>query len=297
VSPSAELYGFSNTTSQGEFNSGKTSNDPIAVSLESPHNSIHLAVGGFYQKGEYNADPIIGANGDMGANEVASFDPIFYLHHGFIDYAFWTWQKLHNRTAPGSIEIDPRSAGSRTDTSLPVPEGAPPMDAGTPLTVKTPLYPFLKDNATTYYVSNDLVNIEEQLGYKYGPGSLDAVVGGTLYSLPHEEVPIILKISGIDRRDYEGSFVVRLYGYNRNRNDELVEVGREAVLSRLKLSECANCQNSLEQVFFIPVHKHLLPHLATEGNDAKYRTLVGIHTYNKDHFPTEKSKIPIVKPL
>jgi len=103
----------------------------------------------------------------MGANEVAGFDPIFYLHHCFIDYAFGTWQRLHGHTAEGSIVIDPEYKGTKTDTSLPVPEGAPPMPVGTPLTLDTPLYPFLKADARTYYASKDLVDIENQLGYTY----------------------------------------------------------------------------------------------------------------------------------
>ena len=284
---------FSNTTSQNDHNTDRSSSDTIAVSLESPHNSIHLAVGGFYQKGVYSASPILGANGDMGANEVAGFDPIFFLHHCYIDYAFWIWQRVHGHTAVGSIEFDDKYAGTSTDTSLPVPEGAPPMPAGTPLTLDTPLYPFLKADARTYFASKDLVDIKEQLGYDYGRGSLDPVVAGTLRGIPSDEVPIMQKISGIDRRDYLGSFVVRLYGHNAN--NERVEVGREAVLSRLKLSDCANCQNSLEQEFYIPVHRDLIPYLVKEeGDDTKFRTVVGIQTYDGEKFPTERGKVPIV---
>ena len=71
-------------------------------SLEQPHNNIHLAVGGFTtpeldedssvkvdQDGKYKYFGLLeGANGDMGANEVASFDPIFFLHHCNIDRMF-----------------------------------------------------------------------------------------------------------------------------------------------------------------------------------------------------------------
>jgi len=287
---------FSNTTSQNDYNKRRTSRDTIAVALESPHNSIHLAVGGFYQKGEYSASPIIGANGDMGANEVAGFDPIFYLHHCFIDYAFWTWQKNHDSTTVGSIKFDSQWKGTQTDTSLPVPDGEPQMPVGTQLTLDTPLYPFQKDDGTTYFTSNDLVDIKGQLGYDYGRGSLDGINEGVLRGIPPGKVPLIQKISGIDRRDYAGSFVVRLYGYNTN--GDRVEVGREAVLSRLKLSECANCQNSLVEEYFIPMHEDLLPYLAKdEGDDTKYRTIVGIQTYDHEEFPRERSKIPVVMPL
>jgi tyrosinase len=50
-------------------------------------------------------DSVIGANGDMGENDTAAFDPIFYFHHCFIDKIFWDWQKkwgsqLSSRTKP-----------------------------------------------------------------------------------------------------------------------------------------------------------------------------------------------------
>ena len=286
---------FSNTRSQSHYNTNLSSADTIVVSLESPHNSIHLAVGGFYQKGAYNASPIRGANGDLGANEVAGFDPIFFLHHGFIDYAFWTWQKKHKRTAVGSITIDAHYPGAKTNVGLPVPPGAPPMPDGTSLTLDTPLYPFQKPDGTTYFASKDLVDIKNQLGYDYDRGSLDNALLGQLYGIPPREVPIMQKISGINRSDYFGSFVVRLYGYSSKRKDELVEVGREAVLSRLKLSDCANCQNSLEQEFFIPVHQDLVPLLEKdESDDTNFRTVVGIHTYDREEFPAGKDKVPLV---
>jgi tyrosinase len=55
--------------------------DAAIVALEAPHNSIHLAVGGYDvttvagQDGD--ASPIVGANGDMGENDTAALDPIF----------------------------------------------------------------------------------------------------------------------------------------------------------------------------------------------------------------------------
>ena len=53
---------------------------------------MHLAVGGF-DIPAYDASPITGANGDMGENDTAGLDPIFFFHHCFIDYMFWTWQR------------------------------------------------------------------------------------------------------------------------------------------------------------------------------------------------------------
>ena len=56
---------FSNTTSAKEWNSNRKDTDPVVVPLESPHNDIHLAVGGFEAPG-YNRNAIVGAQGDMG---------------------------------------------------------------------------------------------------------------------------------------------------------------------------------------------------------------------------------------
>lgn len=39
---------------------------------------------------------VVGSNGDMGENETAGFDPIFFFHHCNIDRVFWLWQRRHN---------------------------------------------------------------------------------------------------------------------------------------------------------------------------------------------------------
>ena len=65
-------------------------------SIEDPHNSIHLAVGGF-DNTQWNYESTVGfkfhksdvrgfgwhpgANGDLGHNEIAAFDPIFWIFH------------------------------------------------------------------------------------------------------------------------------------------------------------------------------------------------------------------------
>jgi tyrosinase len=87
---------FSNTTSAAQWFDDKGVN---VVPLESPHNSIHLAVGGFDLANIFNASPIDGANGDMGENDTASFDPIFFFHHCFVDRVFWLWQKKRRSRA------------------------------------------------------------------------------------------------------------------------------------------------------------------------------------------------------
>ncbi|KAL8688366.1 MAG: hypothetical protein Q9218_005705 [Villophora microphyllina] len=79
------------------------------------------AVGGFHQKGKhgYNANPIRGANGDMGDNETASFDPILFFHHCFIDYVFSLWQTEMGLEKPGSLIVEKGYPGTISGDGLP----------------------------------------------------------------------------------------------------------------------------------------------------------------------------------
>lgn len=120
------------------------------VPLESPHNDMHLAVGGF-DLGTTNADPSGGVfpgevyptstsarpNGDMGENNTASFDPIFFHHHCYVDKVFWDWQKKHD--AKDELEIIHGYPGTNSvDSQGPTPGVA----GGTWLTLESPLDPF-----------------------------------------------------------------------------------------------------------------------------------------------------------
>ncbi|GAW04614.1 Di-copper centre-containing protein [Lentinula edodes] len=72
---------FSNTT----FQSYKTKiargmKDYKAGSVEHPHNSVHLLLGGL---------------GHMSNNDYAGFDPIFYLHHANIDRILALWEYIY----------------------------------------------------------------------------------------------------------------------------------------------------------------------------------------------------------
>jgi tyrosinase len=257
---------FSNTTSQNQWISDHGSKDPhYVVALESPHNAMHLAVGGFYQKGVYNADPILGANGDMGDNETASFDPLFWFHHAFIDYAFWTWQKRSGLTRPGSLAVIKGYPG----TVVPVSQGQPFLAPGTPLDSSTPLYPFRKADQT-YYTSNDVTDIRGQLGYDYGVGSLhalNAVDGGELLSIAGE-IEGFKHVGNVNRADYPGSFVIRTYTRHPG-TGESIEVGHEPVLSRRNIAGCRNCQDKLDVVSLVPIYHGMLDELHGGGGGAR----------------------------
>ena len=147
---------FSNTTSAMEWNERhlnvkkwgeqsqpKTTSPEAIVPLEAPHNDMHLAVGGFNYPGLGNEDTRDNkyalANGDMGENETASFDPIFFFHHCFVDKVFWDWQ--HQHQAKKKLHIIEGYPGTNSvDNQGPTPGIA----GGTWLTLKSPLDPFKK---------------------------------------------------------------------------------------------------------------------------------------------------------
>jgi tyrosinase len=147
---------FSNTTSATQYNEDIFYNTPEnttestdqilpAVSLESPHNDMHLAIGGFAIPGQGNVDPIIGANGDMGENDTAAFDPIFYFHHCFVDKVFWDWQRKWDSALQSrkQLVIDVGYPGTNSVDA----QGPTPGVAGNVwLTMESPLAPFTKDD-------------------------------------------------------------------------------------------------------------------------------------------------------
>lgn len=154
-------------------------------SLEQPHNDLHLAIGGF-TKPETNPDgsvkkdangqliydgPINGANGDMGANEVASLDPVFFLHHSNIDRMFWVWQKKHNKKNASTLKIDTSDENDKGTSNS--SQGATPNQTwGQKLNEDTILYPF-QDEYGVPRSAKDCIDIVSQLNYDYSIGSLD----------------------------------------------------------------------------------------------------------------------------
>ena len=259
---------FSNTTSATQWNEDRFDQQGFkaVVPLESPHNGIHLAVGGYDipgKDGQVGADfnGVPGANGDMGENDTAGFDPIFFFHHCFVDMMFWKWQQNHK------VEIIPGYPGTNSvDSQGPTP-GVP---GGSWLTMNSPLDPFVKDGKPlTSQVSNlplpttltpikrntyfhtyqqkntpkDVVNIES-LGYTYEMPKFP----------PHKstEAPPHLRVSGVNRASIPGSFAISAWAFQSNSEAPLL-VGIEPVLSRWHVSGCANCNNHLGVKSFVPL--------------------------------------------
>lgn len=238
---------FSNTTSAAEWNdNGKV------VPIESPHNKIHLAIGGYDVPSGPNAGDasiIPGANGDMGENDTAALDPIFYFHHCFIDYVFWLWQEKWNATE--DLKIMERYPGTNSADS----QGATPGIApNTWLSMDTPLEPFswMVEGETRDITGKDVFHIEKQLGYEYGPGSLDELADATPEQLDSAEASEPkLHVTGIDRGSIRGSFLIVA---SAEVDGETKVLGSEAVLSRWHVAGCANCQTHLMAGASFPLH-------------------------------------------
>jgi tyrosinase len=230
---------FSNTTSMRAWNGSHAAGQQV-VALESPHNSIHLSIGGFDVPG-FDASPIPGANGDMGENDTAGLDPVFYFHHCFIDYAFWTWQRRHGSTQ--ALEIDPNDPGTRYSLpGNPPPAGRQPGDH---LDVNSALNPFKAPDGTPM-TSAKVADIA-QLGYSYGPGSLDPFATEQLAAMleedPAAEATHSIHVDGVDRSKLRGSFIISAFA---EVDGEMTAVGHEAVLSRWQVEGCANCMSHLD---------------------------------------------------
>ncbi|GKT49086.1 tyrosinase [Colletotrichum spaethianum] len=253
---------FSNGTSAQRWNDDRLNEDGFrpVVPLESPHNSMHLAVGGFEVPGESSFDQIAGATGDMGENDTAAFDPIFYFHHCFIDLMFWRWQVKNNQRENLEI-IDGYPGTNSVDSQGPTPGVA----GGTWLTLDSPLEPFKKPNdPKTAYTSKDVVNIT-RLGYIY-----DNVNAPPRACPPRSQPSSILTVGNINRATIGGSFVISAWAVKEN--GEQLLIGTEAVLSRWHVAGCQNCQNHLEVRAHIPIEGW------SKEEAQKMRFEVGVHT-------------------
>ncbi len=255
---------FSNTTSAAEWNTNVPSGSALVMPLEQPHNDIHLATGGFDVPKVFDASPIAGANGDMGENDTAGLDPIFFFHHCFVDRVFWLWQKRHNATK--NLDIIPEYPGTNSvDNQGPTPGVVP----NSWLTLESPLDPFKKENGQ-FYISRECVDIEGQLGYTYGPGSLEETAAShSLAATPAGNSTKVVRVSGLNRATIRGSFVIATFAVMDGKR---YLVGTHSVLSRWNVRGCANCQTHLETKAFASLHQ------LTADKADKAQIQVEVHT-------------------
>lgn len=185
-----ELFAYNSSTSR--------------LSVENPHNNIHGFVGGW-----------------MGLVELSAFDPIFWLHHCFIDNLFWQWQVLSNQT--NRIEY------SRNHLQL---------------------VPFRK-NSNAFYTINEIANVA-QFNYSYAEIDREALGRASRESrralFGQLGRPVVGKeegskkeffINGILFSDFGGSFRVDV---TANTGSGPVPLGTQTVFRFSK--ECINCEIS-----------------------------------------------------
>lgn len=238
---------FSNTTSSQNYNDLMGSGGTPAVPLEQPHNDIHVAVGGVdittVKTQDFDGSPIVGANGDMGENDTAALDPIFYFHHCNVDRMFWVWQKKTGNL--DKLDVIPQYPGTNSVDN----QGPTPGVAGNVwLSMESPLMPFT-DAKGKVYVSNDVINIEKQLNYTYSIGSLDqaswpAAAAGKqqMLNVAEGQSGRVLTVTGANKAAVSGSFLIAGYATVKGRKHL---VGVQSVLSRNAIQGCANCQTHL----------------------------------------------------
>ena len=187
---------------------------------------------------------IAGANGDMGENDTAGLDPIFFFHHCFIDRVFWLWQQRHGATA--GLDVMAGYPGTNSaDNQGPTPGIAP----NTWLTLDTPLEPFRRPDGTGFRTGREGIDIEGQLGYTYGPGSLEATPTHAL-AQAGEPPSRHVHVSGVNRGHIRGSFLIAAFAQV---DGERTPIGTEAVLSRWHVEGCANCQTHLKASASFPL--------------------------------------------
>ena len=251
---------FSNTTSAAAWQKNHAG---TVVPLEAPHNDIHLAIGG-YDVGNSEAGQIAGANGDMGENNTAGLDPIFFFHHCNVDRMFWLWQVKNGHQDDFDIIAGDPGANSNTLPGGQGPAVGQKMDQE--LTMDSPLYPFLKDpaDADSYYTSRDCINIEKQFGITYSPGSLAELNLAEAAVKPSRK----LQVSGINRSLLRGSFVLDAF---LNTGGQRYFLGSHSVLSRWNVLNCNNCQSHLGVVAFFDLSEFTDSEIDSGEFDVKIR--------------------------
>lgn len=276
---------FSNTTSAQQYNTDNPGTAKL-IPLESPHNHVHLAVGGFEAPKGYKSPQLInGASGDMGENETAGFDPAFFFHHCNIDRMFWVWQKKYKLTDKLDVIVGYPGTNS-SDAQGPTPGFKP----NTPLDLSTSLIPFTKSDGS-YFDSNDCVNVEKQLNYTYTIGSLDSenISEAKTLKVSNEKVTKV-RITNLRRDQIKGSFTIE--GYLPVSKDDVRLLGVVSVLSRWNLKVCSNCQYNLDVKAFFDIPK--IPGLEDPKPFVKIVSRFG-DTKREDHLLKATPEIFVVK--
>jgi tyrosinase len=177
---------------------------------------------------------------------------------------FWLWQQKHGATKSFDILSEFPGANSSNPVQGPTP-GVPP---NTWLTMDSALDPFRlsTSNGERPYTSRDCIDIEGQLGYSYGDGSMPTLPPSFADPTTSKQS---VRVSGVNRAGIRGSFLISAFA---TIDGERRHIGTEAVLSRWNVVGCANCQTHLDVTTFFGLH-HFKVGAVTEANvDVELRT-------------------------
>jgi len=214
---------------------------PGTNALEAPHDTMHVCIG----NGDSNTSRPDNALGDMSVPDYAGWDPIFYLHHCWVDYIFeqW-WQGGKNQIPFDSF-----------DNGLPFPDN------------------LLADRAGQPYVATD-PNLPTNWGIQYAPA--DSILGtsATVPPVPLAASTLKFRAMGIgrlgaqmkspqpvhatgasllvkvDRSNIRGSFIILV----KDKASGKLETSR-VVFNALKPQACPACSTTPVLAFHIPIHK------------------------------------------
>jgi len=114
--------GGNSSGSSGDYGGGETGfsnfeSPPLFGGLEyNPHNGVHTNIGGQFPNGD---------DGVMGNPQMASLDPIFYLHHCNIDRMWAAWNNAHNQNPTDANWLNGPTANGDRKFVMPNPDSTP----------------------------------------------------------------------------------------------------------------------------------------------------------------------------
>ncbi|KAK8053305.1 Tyrosinase [Apiospora saccharicola] len=239
---------FSNNTSAQAWNDQyyhdkEHSEDKFRYSLEMPHDGMHLALGGF-EVPSHVLSFVRNANGDMGENNTAAFDPIFFF--------IIALSILFSRSVDGQ-------------GPTPGMTGADFLSMDTPLKPfhqwDDPDKPFINDTKKPFLTSKvcgslDASSFKEAIQSLKDPPELEPYKGKG--SEKSSEVSHYARVSDVTRANIRGSFVIAAWA-QENPKEGKEKLCRKMVscfpvLSRWNVADCANCQSHLDIKAHLPLH-------------------------------------------
>jgi tyrosinase len=158
-----QLFSACNDYAHFSNDAASSSSTQCSTSLEAIHNTVHMNTGG---PGFRAFDGSTVSGGHMTYLPLASYDPVFWLHHTNVDRIFALWQTINPNAYGGS-----QAAVDTTYT----------INIGQNLDANSPLTPFFQDQSN-YWTTNAVRDWAGTFGYTYPEftntaGDRNAIIG------------------------------------------------------------------------------------------------------------------------